>query len=442
MKMKKLLALLLCVCILGGLVACGGDTDAVDGSGAGENAGTEADNTEVDLPVSGKTAAEIAKEYDTVSMASYVDTNFLYSLDYPASVGYIDTTSGEVEYDAYYADVTTTHCRSKITTILGRGCFSIYYPTLNAADLDEEYAYTGQYDTAEEFYNNYFKDAYYKPIILVGNSEGEITEEKHTNTYTFGELTWEEYSYTITDYPNIKLYITVKDKIPMLFIFELLDESNFESVYAPTKALWNDIKDNRDSIILSIISSVKFSDSKEALMNIKELSVCTYGSYDATHITTQENLLYTSINLPDIRNSSIDGFSFANDGTVTIDNALDTICSLPVPESGLFMNIGSAAMLGSDASVSVDKTGDTYTLHSGTVGDYQIKYYEVTVTSTSGSTSKELLYTFVTESTYGFILNGAYHETAQHDLDYAVKHMIFIKDDEYRFWELEDYIRE
>ena len=73
-----------------------------------------------------------------------------------------------------------------------------------------------------------------------------------------------------------------------------------------------------------------------------------------------------------------------------------------------------------------DKTGDTYTLHSDTVGDYQIKYYEVTVT----------------ETTYGFILNGAYHETAQHDLDYAVKHMIFIKDDEYRFWELEDYIRE
>lgn len=440
MKMKKLLALLFSVCVLGGLVACGGDTGAGDSSGTGENGGTVADNTEVDLPVSGKTAAEIAKEYDTVSMASYVDTNFLYSLDYPASVGYIDTTSGEVEYDAYYADVTTTHCRSKITTILGRGCFSIYYPTLNAADLDEEYAYTGQYDTADEFYNNYFKDAYYKPIILVGNSECEITEEKHTNTYTFGELTWEEYSYTITDYPNIKLYITVKDKIPMLFIFELLEETNFESVWAPTEALWNDIKDNCDSIILSIISSVKFSDSKEELMNIKELSVCSYDDY--LYVIALENPLYTDIFLPDIRNSSIDGFSFANDGTVTIDNALDTICSLPVPESGLFMNIGGAAMLGSDASVSVDKTGDSYTLHSDTIGDYQIKYYEVTVTSTSGSTSKELLYTFVTESTYGFISNGAHYETCQHDLDYAVKHMIFKNFDEYRFWELEDYIRE
>ncbi len=103
--------------------------------------------------------------------------------------------------------------------------------------------------------------------------------------------------------------------------------------------------------------------------------------------------------------------------------------------------LGSLVACGGDTDAG-DKTGDTYTLHSGTVGDYQIKYYEVTVKGTSGSTSKELLYTFVTETTYGFILNGAYHETAQHDLDYAVKHMIFIKDDEYRFWELEDYIRE
>lgn len=437
-KLKKFAILLTTVCILGTLVGCG-NNETTPGIGNSNNTGV-ADIVE-ELPIKGKTSTDIAKEYDTVAMASYVDSMFMYTFEYPANVGYID--NGEVEYDSYYSSVVDGYHTVEVTTILGNNSFKIFYPTLYAECYDETYVYTGQYDTAIDFYNNYFKDTYHKIFLLAGNSDTEITSEEHTNTYTFGDLTWEEYSYTFNNHPNVKIYITVKDKIPMIFIFDLLEESNFQSIYAPSEDLWNSIKENQDSIILSIINSIKFSDNKEELLNIKELSVCAYkDSYDAVHIGTQENNLYENIYIPDIRNSSLDGFSYVNDGTVSIDNALDTICSLKEPESGLFMNIGGCAMLGSDASVSIDKVGDTYTLHSNTIGDYQVKYYEVTVTSTGGSSSKELLYTFVTESTYGFIMNGAYHETGRHDLDYALKHMIFKNYDEYRFWKLEDYIVE
>lgn len=437
MKMKKLLALLLCVCVLGGLVACGGDTDAVDGSGAGENAGTEADNTEVDLPVSGKTMQDFVAEYDNICTATYVDSYFGFTIDYPTFTDVLN------EEDTYWDDEATMIIKSdaydSISTILSTkqyDAFKIYYPWIPEKDTEDENKDALLYSNAKDFYENYFKNNSNKSLILIDNYYDTVTNEKHLNSYTFGELTWEEYEFSFESCNhNVRAYFTVKDNIPFIFIFRLF-ELNEE--YPCLKEQWPEIIENRDSIMLSIVSSLDFSVDKETMLNTKEISVC-YHHYDSRDygFAWEENLTdeYESITFPLYHTNNyrsaedIECYFYKMEDDIPIDNVLETIFS----SHGYILE-------------KINSTEDSYIITNKEIGDYEVKYYDVNMRFSEDSTYtfNYGIYVFKTDTTYGWLLTSipTYYNYRSYinQFNFAIKNLKFTKKDESRRWEMTDYI--
>ncbi len=436
MKMKKLFALLLCVSTLGGLVACGGNTDAGNGSGAGENAGTETDNTAVDLPVSGKTMQDFVAEYDNICTATYVDSYFGFTIDYPTfssllndeeSYWYFDAT--EVFKHDIYDEISTIFDTQKTNS------FRICYPWIPEEDAEDENTDALLYDNPKDFCEKYFKDCHLKSMYLTGKAAHKITGETYLNSYTIGELNWEEYEYTFETYPTIRAYFTVKDNIPFILTFKQFE---LDEEYPILSDQWTEIIENRDAIMLSIIGSIDFNVDKETMLNTKEVSVC-YHNVDSrdSALSKEEELTdeYEAITFPLYHTNNyrsaedIECYFYKMNEDIPIENVLDEI----------FKSEGYVLE-------TINNTEDSYIITNKEIGEYEVKYYDIIMKLRADTSYTDNLgvYVFKTDTTYGWLLTDIAHyynyRSYINQFNFAVKNLKFTKKDESRKWEMTDYI--
>lgn len=426
MKMKKLLALLLSVCVLGGLVACGGDTDAGDNTGASENAGTVADNTEVDLPVSGKTMQDFVAEYDNICTATYVDSYFGFCVDYPAYITALDspTKDGRTDYFDLDVYIRRESDYTLIASILDTNdnysnssiAFKIYYPwtpQIDSTENDDALAYSN----AKDFYDNYYKNML------------DLSEEKHLNSYEFNSLCWEEYEFTYSDGSKSRNFITVKDNIPFVLNFKLLD--TYEG-FPITEEQWTEIVENRDSVMLSIVSTMDFPEDKETLLNKPEINICFHNMngtdsdwvYKENEVTTYNRIAY-----PRQGSKNVYGDFYAIKEGLSIDNVFDQI----ITDRGHCVE-------------TINSTGDSYTIHNNAIGDYEVKYYDVLMkySADSSYSSRTGMYVFLTTDSYGYFFTDIYSDTDirlyTNYMDFIIKNLKFTKEGEDTDWVMADYI--
>lgn len=170
----------------------------------------------------------------------------------------------------------------------------ILYPWTPQADSTENDPALA-YSNAEDFCNNYYR------ALL------DLSEEKHLNSYEFNSLCWEEYDLTSSSGTKFRYYITVKDNIPFILNFRLLDTYANDAL---TEEQWNEIIENRDSLMLSIVSSMNFTDNDNQYV-YKENEVATYDT----------------ITYPSQLGKDVYGNFFAIKDGISIDNVFDQILS-------------------------------------------------------------------------------------------------------------------
>lgn len=405
---------------------------------------------------SSESIEKILASNENIIMTSYVDSYSKFVVDYP--VFYF---KDDGSYSSLRVFSNGSYPMVKINTILG-GSMSIFYPSEPDSYLPFDDEYTGSYTNAKDFYDNYYlpqiktDNGLYKYLWLLDLSSCSkcvLKESENIGTFNYNNLTWERYNIIVSygsDEREYEVWITMKNNIPYVVKFNILgkNENPFNENLEDSE--WGYLVDNAVVIRESIIKSFKFCDDKQELLNKKELSVLRANFTDSLRegIVTQENSIYEHIYFPAtiISGSHMHGFSYKNIENIGIDEVFSTINNKPLPTPGVpFSNFGGEAGYGYDAIVTADNWEESYKLSNKYIGEYEVKYYDLSITSSNGYGTKAGAYVFRTSETYGFILSTTTENRRLliNALDYAVKNFRFWTDDRKSYrWNLEDFLND